>query len=204
MKKAALVLNGEHYIRNFKEDYIVCADNGYAMCLAKGVVPDAIVGDMDSIEDIIETIPDSVKIERYSADKNETDGELALKYLIHQGYDRINIYGADGGRLDHVVGNVSLMYQAFQLGVRAVIKTNRCDMYFVNSFFEHHTQIGDLISIVPYSNEVHILSTEGLKYPIVDKRISKGATLGISNVATAESVSVHVIGGEALVFRIFK
>lgn len=204
MKKAALILNGDTFTRKkIAEDYIVCADNGYRMCKELGIVPDVIVGDMDSIEEKLENIPDTVEKLRFPSKKDETDGELAMNILISRGYNRVNVYGADGGRLDHIIGNISLVYAAAQMGCRAVLKTNLCDMYLVNGYFEHSAQIGDKISIVPYNGDAHIIKTEGLEYPVEDRVLKAGTTLGISNVAIAENVVVSVGSGYALVFRTF-
>ena len=205
MKKAALILNGDTFTRKgIAEKYIVCADNGYRMCKELGIVPDAIVGDMDSLQEDLGNIPESVELLRFPAKKNETDGELAMDILINRGYNRVNVYGADGGRLDHIIGNISLIYAALKKGCRAVLKTNLCDVYLVNGYFEHTANIGETFSIVPYMGDVHIIKTEGLEYVVKDQVLKAGTTLGISNVATAETVVISIESGMALVFRTFE
>ena len=205
MKKAALILNGNIFTRKpIAEKFVACADNGYSMCKQLGIVPNAIIGDMDSIEDELDSIPEEVDLIRFPAKKDETDGELALNYLITLGYNRVNIYGADGGRLDHIVGNLSLVFRALQQGCRAVLKTNQCDMYLVNGYYEHVAEPGEHFSIVPYNGDVHIIKTEGLEYEIKDATLRQGTTKGISNVATADKVVISVGSGMAVVCRTFE
>jgi len=82
--------------------YVVAADSGLLACERAGIMPDLIVGDMDSI-------PNLESLSRYSADrvrvwprdKDYTDTELALGALKDQGVDEVILVGGGGGRIDH-------------------------------------------------------------------------------------------------------
>lgn len=199
MKTAAIILNSD-FNREVTEDCIICADGGYNHAKAKGLKVDVVVGDLDSAKDIAP----EVKIVKFNKRKDSTDGELAIRYAISAGYKKLNIYGAEGGRLDHVMYNVHLMAIAAKLGVKCVLRADKYDVYYVNSTFELNVNVGDIISIVPFSSSVHIMSTEGLEYDINDKEMSKFTTIGVSNKALSDKIKVVVDRGDVNVFRVFR
>jgi len=59
---------------------------------------------------------------------------------------------------------------------------------------------GYYISIVPFSDSLHIINTEGLKYKIINKKLHFDQTLGISNIATEDVVKISVKSGCGIVF----
>ncbi len=199
MKSAAIILNSD-FNREIIGDEVICADGGYNYAKAKGIKVDYVVGDLDSARDID---PD-VKIVKFNKVKDSTDGELAIRYAISAGYKYLNMYGADGGRLDHVIYNVHLMAIAAKLGAKCVIRADRYDVYYVNSTFELNVNPGDIISIVPFSSDVHIMSTEGLEYDITDEDMSKFTTIGVSNIAVSDKIKVVVTRGDVNIFRVFR
>ena len=84
-------------------DVIVAADGGARALLQAGWRPAAILGDMDSLPlDLLaawhagggETLV-------VPPEKDETDLELALRYVLQCGACRIAVLGALGGRVDH-------------------------------------------------------------------------------------------------------
>ncbi len=199
MKTAAIILNYD-FEAPVTETDIICADGGYNFAKAKGLKVKTVVGDLDSARDI----ESGIEIIKFDRKKDMTDGELAVRYAISAGYQRLSIYGAEGGkRLDHIMSNIVLLGIAAKLGAKCVIKGAGFDAYFVNSTFELDVERGDVVSIVPFSDELHIIGTEGLEYEIKDKIINKYLTLGVSNVAIKERVKINVVAGEAIVFRVF-
>ena len=186
-KTSAIGLNGTLYNKSINEDFIVCADGGYRLCQTMGKLPNVIVGDMDSLGN---NYNKSIKVVKYNARKNFTDGELAIDYINKLGYKSVNIYGGEGGRPDHIMGNLCLLYKAMKLGIDATIKTNYGDIYIFNMSFSIKTNKNDIISLVPFTDITHIISTEGLEYPLNDAYLDKSTNLGISNIATGETIKV--------------
>ena len=87
-----------------------------------GLVPDILVGDMDSI-----TAAPARRLRHgesrwcfSTTAKDETDTEAALRLAVDRGADDVTVYGALGGpRLDHLVGNLLLLSSPWLAGVRA-------------------------------------------------------------------------------------
>ncbi len=198
MNKAALILNGESIVEPVVGEEIICADGGYELAMKYGLKPDYIIGDFDSLKEYDQ----SIETVRFTRDKDKTDGELAVLFAASKGCRKLHVYGADGGRLDHVMSNIYLLHTGFKAGVRVTIHTESATIYLAASAFELPVEVGDIISIVPFTDTVHINSTRGLKYEIKDSILYMGTTRGISNIATEDSILINVTEGEALVFKI--
>jgi len=199
MKSAAIVLNYD-FNRKIEQDFIIAADGGYNKAVDKGYRPQVVVGDLDSAKNIA----DGVEIIKFNKNKDQTDGELAIKYAISAGFRKLYIYGASGGRMDHVLYNMRLIAIAAVMGVKCVICGDDFDAYYANSTFELDVSQGDLISIVPYQEKVHILSTEGLGYEINDAEFDMFNTIGVSNYAVDSKIVIKIDKGDALIFRVFQ
>lgn len=199
MESCAVVLNSD-FSRKITEDIIIAADGGYNRAVKNGYKPKAVVGDLDSAKDIAS----DVEVIQFNRKKDKTDGELAICYAISQGFRKISLYGVQGGRMDHVMYNIRLIAIAAKMGVKCEIKGDDFDAFYANSTFRLETSKNQIISIVPYSEKVHIMSTEGLEYEINDVEYDMFNTVCVSNVATGNNIVVYIDRGDALIFRIFQ
>ncbi|MGV2913900.1 thiamine diphosphokinase, partial [Bacillus safensis] len=73
-------------------------------------------GDFDSVteEELCELKKKLPALNVFQAEKDETDLELALNWAMRQHPAHIHIYGITGGRADHFLGNIHLLYQGIQ------------------------------------------------------------------------------------------
>lgn len=176
--------------------YVICADGAYKYALSLGINVDLLVGDFDSLG----YIPKGINIKVFKSEKDNTDGELAIDEAINIGAKNIIILGASGGRDDHWFANFILLNKALNAGVNATIKTDTCDILMFNKDIEIKYIKGYYISLVPFDENLHIINTEGLKYSIVDKTLSRSQTLGISNITTDSIVKIKVKSGTGILF----
>lgn len=196
--KIAIVLNGSSFDRPIDEPFIICADGGYR--LLKNRKADIIVGDMDSIG----AVPDGVEIVTVPSHKNFSDGELAVREACRRGATEIAIYGAEGGRLDHVAVNLSLLVLASSLGVDAVVKTDRADIFYKEKSFEVSTNVGQVFSLLPLGRRAVVKHAENVEYPLENLELTAvGMSRGLSNVATSDKVFVDLAEGALFVFLNF-
>lgn len=201
--KAAIILNGEALSRDVTEDFVVCADGGYSLFHERypGKRVNALIGDLDSLKEI----PKDVFVIKYPPEKNCTDGELALDYVLEKGYKEITFYAAGGGRNDHFLGNLALLSKAYEQGANTLIKENGYDILFAGT--GHSTfpvRPGDTVSVIPYGGAVTVASSGGLAYPLNNLHITPSSTRGISNIAEKSAASLEIAKGRALVFHYFK
>jgi len=194
-KSCAIVLNGESIEREIEDDFIICADGGAK--LLKGRLPDIIIGDSDSLS----ATPKGVKTLNFPAIKNETDGELCVRYAAKEGFKRINFYGVLGGRADHILGNYTLLALADKLGCVAVAREKGLDIHFAKSFFTLETNKNDTLSVVPFGGCAVIKQSAGLFYPLENLVLEPFLTRGISNIATESKIILEFEKGVAIVFH---
>lgn len=196
--KAAIILNGEGEPFDLKEDFVICADGGCRHLRDR--LPDCIIGDMDSLE----VIPDGIKIIKHNPEKNQTDGEISVEYAISQGYTEINLYCGLGGRLDHTLGNMSLLKLTHKKGAKAVLHGEKVRIYYAENFFSLNTKKDDIISVIPFGGDALVENSEGLYYPLKNLLLKTYYTRGISNKAEGSKVSLNISKGGVLVFQNFQ
>lgn len=194
MKKVAIVLNSPTLTRlPSKDEFVICAD-GAASHLEKA---DILLGDMDSIKNSIS----ATKTILLPVHKDVTDGEFAIRFAIDNlEPDEIILYGVTGGRIDHVLGNLALFSIAHEKGIPTFGRDDNLDIYFVDKDLSLKTKENDTISLVPFKNDA-IVSLSGFEYPAQNLTIPINATLGISNRAIEENVTISVSFGSVFVFH---
>ena len=195
MKRGILLLNGEPYegAIDAENAVVVCCDGAYRW--AKGKIRiDENVGDFDSLGEV----PVPAPLQVYPSEKNYTDGEIGLRKLIDYGCTEIEIYGGGGGREDHFLGNVHLLYYALQKGVRAKLITKYSTIYPISGKVTLKGEKGKTFSLLPFGGEAHIMSGEGVKYPYCDLTLRYGSCRGLSNIALEEECRFNCDKGVVL------
>ena len=184
----AIVLNTPDRIARITEEAIICADGGFSH-VAENVLVYAVVGDMDSVRGL----PDYVRTVKYPADKDKTDGELCLDFAKAEGFSSVRIYGAEGGRADHAIGNLGLLSYAKKLGLDALIVTPDSLVRLVTEGINLTLEKGARFSFVPV-DDVVVSRLSGTKYTLTDTQIEAFSSRGISNVALGGEVIFEAKG----------
>ncbi len=195
--KGVLLLNGvpEKDFGAIEGARVYCCDGAYAWAKDKVKIYKTI-GDFDSLG----FIPSSPKPERiYPLEKNYTDGELAIFEMIKDGVTKIDIYGGFGGRADHFIGNLHLLYHCAKHKIKAVMRSKDEDIYAVWDSLTISAPKGTTISVLPFGGDVNIIASHGFKYDY-PYTLEMGTCRGISNETTSESFGISVKDGTALVF----
>lgn len=208
-KRAIIFINGE--LPNLDaarqilkaDDFIIAADGGTRHALALGLLPSVVIGDLDSLDSGNRRLLEKggAKIIAYSPDKDETDLELALDYAIAAGYEQICLVAALGGRLDHMLGNLSLLTDESLVGLDVRIDDGVEEVFFTREQAEIHGRIGDIVSLIPWENPVQGIFTEGLRWQLSNEALYPHKTRGISNEMVAEVAQVKIESGLLLVIH---
>ena len=100
-----------------------------------------------------------------------------------QGCEAVDILGALGGRMDHAIGNIQLMYQFFCQGMEVNIYDARNRLYLLggHKVFHREEVYGKYISFLPMTETVEGLTLRGFKYPLQRRTIGLGTSHCISN-----------------------
>ncbi len=214
MKKGILFLNGEppaamhlQAVQKAKQADaalgVYCTDGAYRY-VSPYLLPDTVLGDFDSLP--LSAVHPSCEKAVYPADKDYTDGFLAVKVMLSRGYDHIDIYGAYGGRPDMAQSNFALLALARAHGIRARF-CGDMQTYLIGETFTLPVRRGATVSLVPFTDTVHIVYTKGLKYALHDHTMRAYADLdapdyimGVSNEGCGTEAEVRIDKGLALLF----
>nr|WP_314463253.1 thiamine diphosphokinase [uncultured Clostridium sp.] len=189
------------YLANQSFDKIIAVDGGLTALSQLNLKPDAVVGDFDTVEESVLTeyrnFPGDITWDIHKPEKDETDTELALSTAVNLGCTDLVLLGATGGRLDHFMGNVHLLYYCLKQGVDASIvdPKNRITVLEKGRGFEADKMWGTYISFLPLTMEVKGITLSGFKYPLHKKDISIGTSLCISNELTGAAGSIEFDSG---------
>ncbi|MEH7110881.1 thiamine diphosphokinase [Neobacillus niacini] len=182
-------------------------DRGVYTLIKRNITPSIAFGDFDSVSNHeISVIEEYVKeMKRFKPEKNETDMELALNWAIEQNPDFIRIFGATGGRLDHLLANVHLLVkplmEANVMNIFLIDNQNILSLKGPGSYKIEERVDKKYVSFVPLTLNVKGLTLDGFKYPLQNRHISIGSTLCISNELINEYGTFSFSEGILLVIR---
>jgi len=203
MKRALILANGrpprKGLLRTIRQraDIFVCADGGANAAAAMNEPPDLIIGDLDSIKSATVRKFKSVRTRRI-ADQNSTDLEKALTWVIGRNYDRVDVLGGLGGRVDHLAGNLSALGKFSRSAEIRFIEDDGV-MIAVGSELTFHAPPGTTVSLVPLSRCEGIV-TRGLKWELRNGVLELGVRESTSNVVQSTPVMVQVRRGTLLLY----
>jgi len=184
--------------------YLVCADGGGDAALKAGLIPDLLLGDMDSItpEGRDRLRRSGVRLIEHAPEKDKTDMELALDHALGLLPERITVTGALGGaRLDHTLGNLFLLALPALRALDARIVDGDTEARATWTRADIIGHAGDIISLLPFTDQVEGVRTEGLRYPLHGEPLIRGHTRGVSNEMLGETAVVEVTSGCLLIVR---
>lgn len=172
--------------------YIVCCDGAADAFIATGAIPDAIVGDGDSIS--TENRTKYSHLLHIISEQESNDQTKAIRFCMEQGKKRIAIVGATGKREDHTIGNISLLIEYARAGAEVYSFTDYGVFIPCNGDTTHKCHKGQQVSI--FSITAKDMSADRLLYPIYDFTNWWQGTL---NECTSEEFSIKA-QGEYLIF----
>jgi thiamine pyrophosphokinase len=183
-----------------RAERVVCCDGAAEKLLAFGREPDFIVGDCDSISDMLQRQYSSII--RKIAEQETNDLTKAVNFCFDNGWNSITVIGATGKREDHTLGNLSLTTDYASKGTVQLLtgygvfnpQTERVAVY--------ESCAGQQVSIFCLDPKMRITAS-GLVYPIRDMALSSWWQ-GTLNESTGNSFTVETDGGKLLVFRQYR
>ena len=161
-------------------------------------MPHAIVGDLDSVSP--ETLTSFGAIEViHDTDTERTDTEKAIEWILARGpFDEIVILGAMAGRLDHVVGHLSLLNR-FLGRTPIVLEDEHARAWLASGQVSITDPPGTVVSFYAVGEPATGVTTSGLRYALRDRRLELGSQDSVSNVVDVVPASITIGRGELLV-----
>ncbi|MFZ2340283.1 MAG: thiamine diphosphokinase [Bacteroidales bacterium] len=181
-----------------KAEHIICCDGSSRSLYEAGMEPEAIVGDLDSIDPLI---ADKYSDRLFRNPEQETnDLTKAVRWCINNRYENIVIVGATGKREDHTVGNISLLAEyARKVTVVMVTDTGTFTPLLKTGII--NTFPGQQISVFSIDPGTEI-TTAGLKYELSGLRLGNWWR-GTLNEAIGDSFEIRFEEGAVIVYQKF-
>jgi thiamine pyrophosphokinase len=181
------------------DEFLIAVDGGSNHLFSLDVIPDLVIGDMDSIEpSILEYYRSQTEIVSYSSLKDESDTELAILWCLEKGFNKVTIINNMQGYFAHTIGLISLLFLARKNGVEASIVGDKEIVILADKEFSYRAPLHTKISLVPLTTEVSGIITRGLLYPLQDESLFFDRTRGLSNVFVDDRIDICYNGGELL------
>lgn len=191
----SIVANGEvkngQWLRENIRGTVIAADGGANLCKEHGVIPQFIVGDLDSVHrETLDFFKDSevVRLE----DQNKTDLEKALAYAKEMGAGTIYVFGALGGSVDHTMANI------LSLSPQSIIRDESHDVHVVENELQITGDREDVVSVIALSS-VSGLSYEGLKWSAPE--MVNAGWIGARNRLKSTSATIRLKKGRIAVIK---
>ena len=194
-------INNYEYIRSClrEDDFIVFCDSGLKHLESLQVRPGLIVGDFDSHNNPhldVETIV-------LPCEKDDTDTVFAMKEAMKRGYTEFLLIGVVGARLDHTLGNVSILLYLDENNAKGKIIDDYSEMEIVSDRPALITDNYSYFSLLNISGIARGVTIENTKYPLDNAEIKCDYQYGISNeVNRGEVAKVTVRDGKLLLIKV--
>ncbi len=184
-----------------KPDLVIAADYGGSYFAKLGVFPNILLGDFDSLpKTVLAQMKDAhVEINSFPTHKDYTDLELAIDFALTKGTQQIRILGGLGNRLDHTLGNIGLLLKPLSKSIEAHLLDKFHDVFLMENSVQIINKPGWAVSLIPFSQKVTGVTTEGLLYPLTHAELHLDSCRGIHNEFTEEKAMIKVDEGILIV-----
>jgi thiamine pyrophosphokinase len=188
MSRFAILLSGDLTVtprlhRQIAGARFIAADSGMKHASALGIVPELWVGDFDSAGS--ELLLDYAHVPRqtHAADKDATDGEIAVNEALRLDANEFILIGGLGGQSDHATAHLGLALHLAQSGHRCFISNGEEEAHpLVAGSYDFDFGVQSRLSIIPWS-DITGLNLTGVKWPLRNKALALGSSFTMSNVA---------------------
>ncbi len=185
------------YLR--EDDFVVYCDCGLKHQAFLERDPDLIVGDFDSHENPhldVETIVLPII-------KDDTDTVFAVKEALGRGFEDFLLLGAAGARLDHTLGNVSILLMLDTMGKKAKLIDDYSEMEIISDKEASVSDSWAYFSLLNITGEAEEINVENAKYELQDAEIDCDWQYGVSNEPLpGKTTNIKVGKGRLLLVRV--
>lgn len=182
-----------------ENDFYICCDSGLKHRAALGIVPDLIVGDFDSHENPrLET--ETIVL---PCEKDDTDTVFAVKEALRRGFQDFLLVGVIGGRLDHSLGNLSILLMLDAKGMTAAAIDDFSEMEILSGKPAKIDSRYACFSLLNITGTAQGITIKNAKYPLTDAEITCEYQYGISNEALpGMTAEVSIKRGRLLLVKV--
>jgi thiamine pyrophosphokinase len=200
-----IFLNGEppstkvvkYYMKNC--NYIIAADGGANYLRTMNIVPDLIIGDLDSIKKENLAYFKSKSFVLRIREQNTTDFEKSLLFCIDESKKNIIAFGTSGDRSDHSLNNFSILKRYYKrLDIRLI--SGEYEILYIKKKYTFPYRKNETVSLLGMPKAVKV-NSKGLKYILKNTDLEFGIKEGALNESKASEVSIEFKSGCLLLFK---
>ncbi len=202
LQQVLVLCNGEAPPKDFvkrmksKASLFIATDGAGNTALDYGIIPDVIIGDLDSFKK-----SDTLQVKLIRDEDQETnDLEKALNYILSQGFTVVTVIGVSGKRIDHTLKNLSVLKQFTPQFFSLTFRDTYGVTYLSPREHDIDMPVGTPISLFPLSGRVDGITTQGLKYALNDEPLENGVRDGSSNEISERPAHIRYKSGDLLIF----
>jgi thiamine pyrophosphokinase len=183
---------------------VLAADGALDHALAAGLLPAAVIGDLDSVStEALAWAEANATVQRHPMDKDRTDTELALAAAADLVPRHLVLVSGGGDRLDHTLAAIGA------LGARSLTSIPRIDGWWGDDRLTvlhgpGRTRLDvtpdQTVSLIALHGECSGVSIDGVRWPLDHDVVGPAVGLGVSNVATGNVVDVSLTHGVLTIF----
>lgn len=179
---------------------VISADGASNKLYKWNIIPDYIIGDMDSASPKVITYFKKKKVTVIRiAEQEHTDFEKCIKFALSKKLKNITVIGYGGKRSDHFLNNFSVMKRYYKK-CRIRFIDNYFEVFFAGKVTELECKIGDTISLIAIPKAEGI-TAKGLKFPLRNEKLELGVREGALNKSISNKVRIEFKKGDLVVFK---
>lgn len=219
MEKKVLIVTGgtiddslaKEYILEKSYEVIIAVDGGLEVLDHLNQIPQYIVGDFDTVSHTTimkyKHIDNQGKgtpiVMEYDSAKDATDTEIALELALDLKPSLIHILGATGTRLDHTLANIYLLKIGLehQTPIEIIDGVNRIYMINGTTTLKKNMIYGKYVSLIPFTDKVINVTLQGFLYPLKNRTLIPGESIGVSNEVIDEEATIEFDQGVLMVIE---
>lgn len=182
---------------------VICTDGAARMARRIGIVPDLVVGDMDSIaaEDRESLESAGARFQVYPPEKDLTDTQIAYEIAREQGAAFVTVWGGTGSRLDHTLSTLCNAFRLVEHGIDVCFASPDVTIHLVRGRLVMTGTPGDTVSLVVLGDRATGVTLTGFRYPLRNATLEGTWQIGVSNSMTQAGPVVEVADGNVAVFH---
>lgn len=202
MTRFAILLGGDLSVTprlksQIKGARVIAADSGMMHASALRIVPELWVGDFDSAGSELTMQYRDVPRETFPAEKDATDGAIAVAEAIRRGASEIVLLGGLGGQTDHTAGLLGQSIEIARKGLACLLTSGMEEAWpLIPGRMDVDLPAETRLSIIPFTDLLG-LDLEGVKWPLSKRDVPVGSTLTLSNVALGP-VAIRLVEGHGV------
>ena len=203
MSRFTILLGGDltptaRLLAQVADTRVIAADSGILHAQALGLTPELWLGDFDSVTEDVLAANEAIPRKIFAAEKDFTDGELAIRAARDRGASEILFVGAFGGpRPDHAFLHITQAIILAEEGLSTMLSNGLQEgVPLMPGVRDFDYASGTLFSILPFG-DLSGLTIESGKWPLDNVEVAFGSSLTISNEVRGD-LRVGLNSGRAL------